>query len=148
MGISRNDVNISGLAKDNAFARYANSVAMREGALQADTANALNMTSSLQSIGERVGMQGTINPTDIPSVAGLANTQATVTASSKLRSKNTATSAKNLPAYVDSYRNYLRWRYPSRYGGKTGGNYTTDYQQAGGDIGDLNEPFAPPGFKP
>lgn len=144
MGVSRNDINISGVARDNAFARYANSVAMREGALQANTANALNMTSSLKSIGERVGMQGTIDPTEIPSVAGLANTQAYVNASSDLRSSNTTAAVKSLPGYVTSYRNYLRWRYPSRYGTKSTPSYTTDFTQSGYDVADISDPYAPP----
>lgn len=146
MGVSRDDVNITGVSKDNPFSRYANSVAMREAQLQADSANALNMTNSLQDIGQRVG--GTINAADIPSVAGLANTQAYVTASSNLRSKKTTENVKGLPAYVESYRNYLRWRYPSRYGSKTSTSYTTDFQQGGADIPDLSDPYAPPGMKP
>jgi hypothetical protein len=149
MGVSRNDVNISGISKDNPFARYANSVAMRESELRTNAANALNMDSSLQDIGQRVG--GTINAADIPSVAGLANTQANVSASSNLRATNSANVVKSLPAYVDSYRNYLRWRYPSRYGNKktsSNSNYTTDFQQAGGDIADISDPYAPPEYKP
>ena len=146
MGVNRSDVNVSGVGKDNPFAKYANSVAMREQALQTNASNALNMTSSLQSIADQTGMQGTINPADIPSVAGLANTQAGVTASSNLRSKNTTEAVKGLPSYIKSYSNYLRWRYPSRYGGKKGTNYTTDFQQAGSDFTDLADPFAPPGF--
>ena len=144
MGVSRGDVDISGVGKDNAFARYANSVAMREAALQGDVTNTLNMDSSLQNIAARTGMQGTINPSDIPSVAGLANTQAYVTGSSKLRSTNTTATVKGLPGYVKSYRNYLRWRYPSRYGGGTGTNYTTDFTQSGYDPADIKDPYAPP----
>ncbi|CAB4182854.1 hypothetical protein UFOVP1083_22 [uncultured Caudovirales phage] len=148
MGVNKDDVNISGVSKKNPFANYANSIAMREQQLQTNTSNALNMTSSLQNIANQTGMQGTINPEDIPSVAGLANTQAGVAASSNLRSKNTTEMVKGLPSYVKSYSNYLRWRYPSRYGIKksTSSNYTTDFQQAGGDLADLADPFAPPGF--
>ena len=146
MGVNRSDVNVSGVGKDNPFAKYANSVAMREQALQTNASDALNMTSSLQSIANQTGMQGTINPADIPSVAGLANTQAGVSASSNLRSKNTTQMVKGLPGYIKSYNNYLRWRYPSRYGGKTGTNYSTDYTQSGYDPADIADPFAPPGF--
>jgi hypothetical protein len=152
MAVNKDDVNISGISKKNPFYNYANDVAMREQALQTNAANGLNMGSSLQNIANQVGMQGTINPSDIPSVAGLANTQASINTSSKLRTENSKSVVSNLPSYVNSYRNYLRWRYPSRYGVKKGTgtststNYTTDFQQAGGDITDLNDPFAPPGF--
>jgi type II secretory pathway pseudopilin PulG len=146
MGVSRNDINIAGVSRDNPFARYANSVAMREQALQSNTSNALNMTNSLQDIASQTGMQGTINPADVPSVAGLANTQASIAASSNLRSKNTTEMVKGLPSYVKSYSNYLRWRYPSRYGGAKGTNYSTDFTQSGYDPADIADPFAPPGF--
>jgi len=149
MAVNKDDVNISGISKKNPFYSYANDVAMREQALQSNAVNGLNMGSSLQNIANQVGMQGSINPSDIPSVAGLANTQAGINTSSKLRTENSKNVVSNLPSYVTSYRNYLRWRYPSRYGPKksTGANYTTDFTTSGGDITDLADPFAPPGFK-
>jgi hypothetical protein len=119
---------------------------MREAELQGNTANTLNMNNSLQGIAERTGMQGTINPLEVPSVAGLANTQAYIAGSSKLRSADTTAKVKGLPGYVTSYRNYLRWRYPSRYGGGTGTNYTTDFTQSGADVADIADPFTPPTF--
>lgn len=146
MAVNKDDINISGLSKNNHFATYANSVAMREAALQSNSNNALNMRSSLQNIANQVGMQGTINPSDIPSVAGLANTQAGINASSKLRTENSKNVVGNLPSYVKSYRNYLRWRYPSRYGSKTSTNYTSDFIQSGYDPADINDPYAPPVF--
>jgi hypothetical protein len=149
MGVSKDDVNISGVSKDNPFARFANRVALREQGLQDTAANALNMTSGLQSIATQTGMQGTINPEDIPSVAGLANTKATVNRGSELRESSTTKMVEGLPSYVKSYRNYLHWRYPSRYGLKKSGtnyNYSTDFQQAGGDFTDLTDPYAPPKF--
>jgi hypothetical protein len=137
------------------FGDYANAVAMRELGLRQDTTNTLNMTSALQDIATRTGMAGTINPSDIPSVAGLANQQASIKSSSINRAGRTDAIVDSLPGYVTSYRNYLRWRYPSRYGikkAKTGSspNYTTDFQQSGSDIPDLGnpDPYEPKVIKP
>ena len=109
------------------------------------------MTGALQDIATKTGMQGTINPSDIPSVAGLANQQASIKSISMNRAENTDRAIDALPSYVKSYSNYLRWRYPSRYGikkGTTGSslNYTTDFQQSGADIADLADPYEPKPF--
>lgn len=158
MGVSRNDmyrdkydsteINVRG---PRPFGDYANAVAMRELGLRQDTTNTLNMTGALQDIAARTGMQGTINPSDIPSVAGLANQQASIKSTSMNRAENTDKVVDSLPGYVTNYRNYLRWRYPSRYGikkAKTGSspNYTTDFKQSGVDIGDLADPYEPKAF--
>jgi hypothetical protein len=158
MGVSRNDmyrdkydsteINVRG---PRPFGDYANAVAMRELGLRQDTTNALNMTGALQDIATKTGMQGTINPSDIPSVAGLANQQASIKSISMNRAENTDRAIDALPSYVKSYSNYLRWRYPSRYGikkGTTGSslNYTTDFQQSGADIADLADPYEPKPF--
>lgn len=137
--------------KNRPFGAYADAVALREHSLRQNTTNTLNMTNSLQDIATRTGVQGTINPTDIPSVAGLANQQANIQSTSTNREGRSSDVVASLPGYVTSYRNYLRWRYPSRYGIKkdkdSSPNYTTDFKAAGGDIADLADPFAPPGFK-
>ena len=158
MGVSRNDmyrdkydstqINVRGARP---FGDYANAVAMRELGLRQDTTNTLNMTSALQDIATRTGMGGTINPSDIPSVAGLANQQASIKSSSMNRADRTDAVVDSLPGYVTSYRNYLRWRYPSRYGIKkakasSSPNYTTDFQQSGSDIADLADPYEPKAF--
>jgi hypothetical protein len=67
------------------------------------------------------------------------------------RAENTDKVVDSLPGYVTNYRNYLRWRYPSRYGikkGTTGSstNYTTDFKQSGADIADLGDPYEPKAF--
>lgn len=149
MGVSRADIGRADIGVDSSkpFARFANSVAMREAAFQGDTANTLNMEGALQGIAQRTGMQGTINPSEIPSVAGLANTQAYAVNSSNLRSAGTTATVKSLPGYIKSYRNYLQWRYPSRYGGAKGTNYTTDFTQSGYEPEDLPDPFTPSTFK-
>lgn len=130
----------------NPFNQLANSVAMREGALREQTPNILNMSGTLQDIGAQTGAPGNIQAGEIPSVMGLASQQAYVNTASQARETAAKRQAKQLPAYVSSYRNYLKWRYPSRYGGKKTGNYTTDYTQSGADIADIADPFAPPGF--
>jgi hypothetical protein len=157
MGVSRNDmyrdkydstqINVRG---DRPFGDYANAVAMRELGLREDTTNALNMTSSLKDISAKTGMGGTINPSDIPSVAGLASQQAGIKSSSMNRANRTNEAIDALPGYVSSYRNYLRWRYPSRYGIKKGTDsspsYTTDFQYSGADIEDIADPYQPKPF--
>lgn len=158
MGVSRNDmyrdkydsteINVRG---PRPFGDYADAVAMRELGLRQDTTNALNMNSALQDIAKKTGMQGTINPSDIPSVAGLANQQANIKTTSMNRANKASDAIDALPSYVKSYSNYLRWRYPSRYGikkGTTGSspNYTTDFQQSGADIADLADPYEPKPF--
>jgi hypothetical protein len=123
---------------------------MRELGLRQDTTNTLNMTSSLQDIATKTGMQGTINPSDIPSVAGLASQQAYIDTTSTNRASRANAAIDSLPGYVSSYRNYLRWRYPSRYGIKKGTdsspNYTTDFQYSGADIEDIADPYQPKPF--
>ena len=158
MGVSRNDMYRDkydstdiNVRSARPFGQYADAVAMRELGLRQDTTNALNMISSLQDIATKTGMQGTINPSDIPSVAGLANQQANIKTTSMNRAENTNAVVDSLPGYVTNYRNYLRWRYPSRYGIKkakasSSANYTTDFQQSGSDIGDLADPYEPKAF--
>ena len=158
MGVSRNDmyrdkydsteINVRG---PRPFGQYADAIALRELGLREDTTNALNMTGSLQDIATKTGMQGTFSPSDIPSVAGLANQQASIKSTSMNRAERADDVIDSLPGYVNSYRNYLRWRYPSRYGIKkaktsSSPNYTTDFQQSGADITDLADPFEPKGF--
>ena len=159
MGVSRNDmyrdeydstqINVRG---ERPFGAYADAVAMRELGLRQDTTNALNMTGSLQDIAAKTGMGGTINPSDIPSVAGLANQQAGIKSSSMNRANRTNDAIDALPSYIKSYSNYLRWRYPSRYGIKkdnsSSPNYTTDFRQSGADIADLGDPYEPKTIKP
>lgn len=133
---------------DPPFTRFANAVAARETALRESTPDVLNMGPSLQSIAAQTGAPGAINANEIPSVAGLANQQAYINTSSLARQANTAEQVKQMPGYVSSYRAYLKWRYPSRYGKKSSGtNYSTDYTQSGADVADIADPFAPPGFK-
>ena len=159
MGVSRNDmyrdkydstqINVRG---ERPFGAYADAVAMRELGLRQDTTNALNMTGALKDIAAQTGMGGTINPSEIPSVAGLASQQANIKSTSMNRANRTNNAIDSLPGYVSSYRNYLRWRYPSRYGTKkdtsSTSNYTNDFQQSGADIADLGDPYAPKEIKP
>ena len=103
------------------YQQYVNAVAMRESGLRDRAAGLSNMSSSLSDVSSATGASSAINPMEVPSIAGLANLQAGVTELSKIREKQEKTQIKNLPKYVSAYRNYLQWRYPSRYGGGGGG---------------------------
>lgn len=132
---------------DSPFTRYANAIAMREGALRTDVPAVLNMTGTLSDIASKTGAPGALEGNEIPAVANLANRKSYLDATSRTREESSQRAIKQLPKYVSSYRNYLKWRYPSRYGGKTGTNYTTDFTQSGADIADIKDPFAPPTFR-
>lgn len=109
---------------DSEFSKYANAVAMRESALRQQAANIANMGSTIQQMGVQTQAPGQINPAEIPTVAGLANLQATAQTQSSLRAERAKTTTARLPAWQKSYRSYLQWRYPSRYGGGNTYNYT------------------------
>ena len=110
---------------DAPFTRFANAVVARESALRGNAANTLNMTGSLQDIAAQTGAPGQINPSEIPSVAGLASQQAYINTTSKAREANTKEKVRQMPSYISGYRSYLKWRYPNRYGGGSKTNYAT-----------------------
>ena len=98
----------------NQFNEYANAIASREQGLRGEAADIANMSGSV----------GNINPNEVPAVGALANQQAQAGALSKIRESSSKASAKRMPKYVSAYRNYLQWRYPNRYGGGSGTDYT------------------------
>lgn len=101
----------------NQFSKYANAIAMRESGLRDQLSGLSNMSSSLGDVAASTGAPAAINPGEVPSISGLASMQAGMTDMSNIRAKEQGGIVKNLPKYVSAYRNYLQWRYPTRYGG-------------------------------
>jgi hypothetical protein len=110
---------------DAPFTRFANAVAQRENALRGNAANTLNMTGSLQDIAAQTGAPGAIQASEIPAVAGLASQQAYVNSASRSREATTKEKVRQMPSYISGYKSYLKWRYPTRYGGGSGNDYST-----------------------
>lgn len=107
----------------------------REAALRRDVENIADMPPTLQQIAVSTGAPGDINPGEIPTVGYLANLKAAAQTSSQARANRANVTINNLPGFKKSYRSYLEWRYPSRYGKKSTGK-TYDYS---------NEPYNPYG---
>lgn len=110
----------------DAFTKYANAIAMRESGLRDQAQGLSNISVPLSAVEAQVNAPSAINVNEIPSVAGLASMQAGVSNLSNIREKQNVKQVKNLPKYVSAYRNYLQWRYPTRYGGG-GGNTQNPY---------------------
>ena len=102
------------------FTKYANAIAMREAGLRDRAQGLSNMTLPVQSVAQQTGASSPINPDEVPSIAGLASMRAGVSSMSDIRQKQNVKQVKNLPKYTSAYRNYLQWRYPTRYGGGSG----------------------------
>lgn len=100
----------------------------REAALRRDVENIAYMPPTLQQIAKSTGAPGEINPGEIPTVGYLANLKATAQQMSQSRANRANVTINNLPSFKKSYRNYLEWRYPTRYGKKSTGN-TYEYSQ-------------------
>lgn len=101
--------------------QLAQEVANREAAFRAQLPGQLNMTDSLTSIGQQTGAPGPINPAEIPSVAALANLRASAQTASQEREQQIRTRRRQAGSYIGAYRKYLKWRYPSVYGGGSSG---------------------------
>lgn len=131
------------------FARFSNEIAAREAALQSDISNITNMSGSLKNIAAQTGNPSAVySESDIPSIGGLANMKATTNTMSNQRMTNSKNQVKDLPGYVKSYRSYLKWRYPSRYGGGTTDYSTTPNTSYGYNIEDLTNGGFPEPPKP
>jgi hypothetical protein len=127
-----------------AFQQYRDSVAMREQAFREQNPNRLNISSLLQpGQGTPSSPPSAINPNEIPSVGALANMQAISNTQSTARQDQNRAAIKRLPQYVDAYKNYLKWRYPTRYGGGSG-NASGGPALSGYDVPGLPDPLAPP----
>lgn len=99
------------------YKNLANSIAMREQGFRGNAENVAKMDAPLSSIGAQTGAPSAINPNEIASIAGLANIKAVSQTQSTQREQLGQRTAKRMPQYVKAYRNYLKWRYPSQYGG-------------------------------
>lgn len=126
-----------------AFQKYSDAIAMREQAFRDQLPGLMNISGMLQpGQGTPSSPPSAINPNDIPSVGALANMQAVSNTQSTARQTQGKAAVKRLPQYVDAYRGYLKWRYPTRYGGGTGGS--SGGVLSGYDVGPLGDPLAPP----
>ena len=118
---------------------------MREQAFREQNPNRLNISSLLQpGQGTPSSPPTAINPNEIPSVGALANMQAISNTQSTARQDLNRSAVKRLPQYVDAYRSYLKWRYPTRYGRGGGGNASGGPALSGYDVPGLADPLAPP----
>lgn len=94
----------------------------RETALQSDVERISNMGPTLQNIAAQTAAPEQFNAGEIPSVGYLANLKAGAQAASSLRKSEANRLINRLPSYTKGYRDYLKWRYPTRYGGKGSSN--------------------------
>ena len=125
------------------YQKYADALAMREQAFREQNPNRMNISGMLQpGQGTPSSPPSAINPNDIPSVGALANMQAISGTQSTARETQGKAAVKRLPQYVDAYRNYLKWRYPTRYGGGSG--YTTGGSLGSYEVPGIPDPLAPP----
>lgn len=94
----------------------------RETALQGDVERISKMGPTLQEIASQTAGPEQFNAGEIPSVGYLANLKAGAQAASSLRKDEANRLINRLPGYTKGYRDYLKWRYPTRYGGKGSSN--------------------------
>jgi len=126
-----------------AFQKYSDAIAMREQAFRDQLPGLMNVSGMLQpGQGTPSSPPSAINPNEIPSIGALANMQAISNTQSTARQAQGKSTVKRLPQYVDAYRGYLKWRYPTRYGGGSGGS-------SGGalssyEVNPIIDPLAPP----
>lgn len=121
---------------DMPYGRYAASVTGTESALQRGSENVANMSGGLQDIAGKTGASE-ISASEIPSIGGLANMKANINTQSAARMSNNLRMVKGLPAYASGYRQYLMWRYPTRYGSSGSSSTTTNYTPGGVPIPEL-----------
>lgn len=125
------------------YQKYADAIAMREQALREQNTNRLNISGMLQpGQGTPSSPPSAINPNEIPSVGALANMQAVSSTQSTARQNQGQAAVKRLPKYVDAYRSYLKWRYPTRYGSGGGGGGAPSIGAY--EVPGIPDPLAPP----
>ena len=88
-----------------------------ESALRENIATLANINPALSQISQQTGGPADIPANEIPSIGALANMQAIGQSTSQARSNQANALINSLPQYTKGYRAYLKWRYPSRYGG-------------------------------
>jgi hypothetical protein len=124
---------------------FRDAVAAREETFREQAPNVLNVSSLLQpDQGTPSSPPSAINPNEIPSVGALANMKAVSGTESTARQEQNKTAVQALPKYVDAYRNYLKWRYPTRYGRKGGGGGGGGGSLTSYNVPGLGDPFTPP----
>lgn len=124
------------------YQKYADAIAMREQGFRQQLPGLMNVSGMLQpGQGTPSSPPSAIDPNDIPSVGALANMQAISGTQSTAREAQGKAAVKRLPQYVDAYRNYLKWRYPTRYGSSTSSSSPSisSYEVPG-----IPDPLAPP----
>lgn len=126
------------MAEKNPYTSYSKKVAEREKNLQSGLSNVFNLTGETADIAAKTGGPTNLDLYSIPSVAGLASQKAYLESRSKARTKQAKSLTKWLPSYQKSYREYLKWRYPTRYGGGSGSSNVY-----GGPTEDVNVPIPP-----
>lgn len=95
---------------------YQKQLALQKLAYAQQAANAANMSSYSSSIGLATGAGGPLNISNVPRVAGLANRQAVGETGANIGYEEASNRLKALPKFIEGQRQYLRWRYPTRYG--------------------------------
>lgn len=106
------------------YRRLAEQVATREAGFRENVGGITDMNTSLTQFSAQTGAPGTLDYGEIPSVAGLANFKAVAETASQQREDSVDRRRKQLPSYVSSYRKYLKWRYPTRYGDRGSQTYS------------------------
>ena len=96
--------------------QYKKILAMNTLAAAQNAANAANMSSYSGEVGERTGAGGPLDISNVPMVAGLANRLAVSQSNAANTYKAGVNKLKGMGQYVEGQRQYMRWRYPSRYG--------------------------------
>lgn len=100
---------------------YAETLAAEKQA-RAKLENILNMQGPNEAISMATAGNPNVDIGSVPSVGSLANVRAVQETQSRLRTGQAKRSFRDLPRYARSYNQYLRWRYPTRYGSGTGVN--------------------------
>ena len=113
-----------------------------ESALRENIATLANINPALSQISQQTGGPADIPANEIPSIGALANMQAIGQSTSQARSNQANALINSLPQYTKGYRAYLKWRYPSRYGGG-GGDYPIVIGGGGNQTGGSNLQLPP-----
>jgi hypothetical protein len=124
---------------------FRDSVAAGEEAFREQLPNRLNISGLLQP-GQSTpsAPPSAIDPNEIPSIGALANMQAISKTESTARQDQNKAAVQRLPKYVDAYRNYLKWRYPKRYGGGSSGGGGGGGALDSYTVSPIKDPLAPP----
>ena len=104
-----------------ALENFKKQLAMQTLAYAQNAANAANMSAYSGQVGEKTGAGGPLDISNVPMVAGLANRLAVGQTGAGVDYKAGVNRLTGMPQYIEGRRQYMRWRYPSRYGLSGGG---------------------------